>query len=363
MHRLIRWLWTDRAVGARVARAALVPAALLLWGATWARARAYRHGMLRVRTPCLPTVAVGSLAVGGAGKTPIAAWVAGFYAARGVRPGVVLRPYGGGDEVGVHERLTPAAVVVAATDRLAGIARAAARGARVAVLDDALQRLDVARDVNVAVVSAEAAHAVPWTLPAGPWRERWSALRRADVVVITRKQAQRAAVRRVAARVRQAAPGRPIVTARLRLAAFVGLRSGRRQAAATLRGRRVVVACGIADPGSFATQCRGLGLRVARLVAWGDHHAIGEADVTHVLQAAAVADYVVVTEKDAAKLRSRWPAGRPEPLVAALEVVWEDGEVELRKLLATCSPPTAVRHPAPPRRFPEGERLTADPAG
>ena len=54
---------------------------------------------------------------------------------------------------------------------MAGAERALANGAQVLVLDDAYQRLDVRRDLNLAVVSAETTRAVRWSLPAGPWRE------------------------------------------------------------------------------------------------------------------------------------------------------------------------------------------------
>ena len=39
------------------------------------------------------------------------------------------------------------------------------------VLDDAYQRRDVRRDLNILVMSAETTRAVRWSLPAGPWRE------------------------------------------------------------------------------------------------------------------------------------------------------------------------------------------------
>src|SRR5437879_13884893 len=103
-----------------------------------------------VRLP-LPTIAVGNLSVGGTGKTPLAAWIAGYCAARGRTPGIRLRGYGG-DEPLVHRRLVPQAVVVANPDRVAGAAAAQAQGARVLVLDDAYQLLGVGRDLNIAVV-------------------------------------------------------------------------------------------------------------------------------------------------------------------------------------------------------------------
>jgi len=60
-----------------------------------------------------------------------------------------------------------------------------------------------------------------------------------------------------------------------------------------------------------------------QLTAYQDHHAYPPGDVARLAQAAKDADYVVVTEKDAVKLRGRWPADAPEPLVAQLAVRWE----------------------------------------
>ena len=39
---------------------------------------------------------------------------------------------------------------------------------------------------------------------------------------------------------------------------------------------------------------------------------------------------MVLTEKDAVKLRDRWPASVPEPLVAVLDLTWELGEAAIR---------------------------------
>jgi tetraacyldisaccharide-1-P 4'-kinase len=80
----------------------------------------------------------------------------------------------------------------------------------------------------------------------------------------------------------------------------------------------------VADPGSFAAQLGAAGASV-QLLAYHDHHPYGAHDVARLVQAAAGADYVVITEKDAVKLRPRWPEDVPEPLVAVLEVRWERG--------------------------------------
>jgi tetraacyldisaccharide 4'-kinase len=322
-HRLIRWLWTSRRIDARLARAALLPISGL-WLA-WMRSRtsAYARGWLPVHELPLPSVAVGNLTVGGSGKTPIAMWIARYFAEKGVTPGILLRGYGGGDEAKVHARALPSAHVVADPDRVAGGERALARGAAVLILDDAFQRLDVRRDLNVLVVSAETTRAVRWPLPAGPWRESLDAVRRADLIVVTRKRATREAAETLAAELRGHFPG-PVVLAHLGLARLEGLLSGQETAPDSLLGRRVVAASAIGDPGSFVAQIKATGAAV-QVATWKDHHEYRQEDVAWLAHAARRADHLVITEKDAVKLRDQWPADAPEPLVAVLDLTWEEG--------------------------------------
>jgi len=136
--RVIWWLWGP-STAARLTRARAHPLAGAYW--TVMKLRAARARGDAVRLP-LPTIAVGNLSVGGTGKTPLAAWIAAYCAARGRTPGILLRGYGG-DEPLVHRRLVPQAVVVANPDRVAGAVAARAQGAHVLVLDDAYQLLGV----------------------------------------------------------------------------------------------------------------------------------------------------------------------------------------------------------------------------
>ncbi len=313
---VVHWVWGDSGL-ARVARLPLMPLAGLYWAVMKVRAARRREA---VRLP-LPAIAVGNLSVGGTGKTPLAAWIAEYCAARGRTPAILLRGYGG-DEPDVHRRLAPRAVVVANPDRVAGAGTARAQGAQVCVLDDAYQLTGVARDLNIVVVSAESARGSPWPLPAGPWRERWDALGRADLIVVTRKSGSPAAAGAIADRLARARPHAPICVAALELDRLEGMQSGAVHRMDTLAGRPVVAAAGIADPASFGAQLRAAGASV-QLVAYQDHHLYVPADVERLARAARAGDYVVVTEKDAVKLRSRWPRAVPEPLVAVLTVRWE----------------------------------------
>ena len=321
-HRLVRWLWTSRRPDARLARLALLPASGLWRGAMAARELAYERGWFGVQDLPLPSVAVGNLTVGGSGKTPVAIWIARHYVSAGLIPGILLRGYGG-DEVLVHQHAVPEAQVVADPDRVSGAERALARGAEVLVLDDAYQRLDVRRDLNIAVVSAETTRAVRWSLPAGPWREGLGALDRADAVIVTRKRATAEAASALAGQLHSRVEG-PIAIAHLGLRYLEGMVSGTRQPAAALAGKRVVAASGIADPDAFVAQTKATGAAV-QVATWKDHHDYRDEDVAWLAHAARRADHVVITQKDAVKLRNRWPSSVPEPLVAMLDLEWEEG--------------------------------------
>jgi tetraacyldisaccharide 4'-kinase len=335
-HRLIRWLWTSRRLDARLARLGLLPAAAVWRAGMSVRELAFRRGWRASHALPLPSVAVGNLTVGGSGKTPIASWIARHYAARGCRPGILLRGYGA-DEVLVHRHDVPEAVVVANPDRVAGAVRAVAEGAQVLVLDDAFQRLDVLRDLNVLVVSAETTLAVRWPLPAGPWREGWGALERADFVVVTRKRATAEVAAQLALDIGQRSSV-PIAIAHLGLHHLEGMLSGRQQPVDTLRGRRVVAATAIADPDAFVAQVKRTGAHV-QVATWRDHYNFRDEDVAWLARAARKADQVVLTAKDAVKLRDRWPASAPEPLVAILNVRFETGGDALATALNALVPP------------------------
>ncbi len=324
------WLWSNRSLSAKLTRLSLLPPSLMYRATMAMRARVYRMGLLARSEAPVPVVAVGNLTVGGSGKTPICSWIARYYADQGLQAGICLRGYGG-DEGKVHRRLAPSAIVVENPDRVAGALEAIANGAEVVVLDDAFQRLDIVRDLNIALVSTESSRAVRWTLPAGPWREGMGALRRADLVVVTRKRADFRSAEAVAGRL-EARVHKPVAIARLGVTGFSSLLGGEDVPVESLDGARVLAAAGIADPDTFASQCTELGARV-RMLPLQDHHDFTVSDMNRMVQASGTVDYVVVTEKDAVKLRSMWPSHAREPIVACLDVDWEVGLTELETAL------------------------------
>ncbi len=349
---MARVVWYGEGFDALLARAVLTPfewiygAAALVDGAR----RASGAG----RTP-VPTVSIGNLTVGGTGKTPLAAWFAAQLRTRGRAPALLLRGYGD-DEALVHAALNPDVPVFADADRRRAAALAIAQGATALVLDDAFQHRQMPRDVDVVVVSADLWSDLPVRLlPAGPFREPLTALRRAHLVIVTRKAASSGRAAEVAQQLTRASGGVPLAVVHLapgRLSAWTG---GASESIETLRGQRVLAVSGIGAPDAFLAQLGAAGAQVQD-ASFGDHHAYTARDVERLLSRASRMDRVVCTLKDAVKLGPQWPAHAPRLWYLSQSVVVETGlesvEAVLDRLMSPAASPTPAS--AGPERSPHG---------
>lgn len=348
------WLGADGV--ARAARALLLPAERLFGGVVGARDVLYDAGWLRSHDVALPAISVGNLTVGGTGKTPIAAWIASELLIRGMQPAIVLRGYGD-DEPLVHKILNPSIPIVLNADRVAGVAEAARRGADIAVLDDAFQHRRARRRADLVLISADRWTGEERLLPAGPWREPLSAVRRASLAVVTRKAAGAAAVDAVYHRLSEVAPAVPRVAIHLAPDVLVhaaplpstdassatSATSAERKAsgagvgAATrplesLAGRSVHAILSIADPTAFVGQLEALGARV-RCSVFPDHHVFTAREIAELLQRVDTSETVVCTLKDAVKLAPLWPRLGPGLWYVSQRVVVERGIGGLEHIL------------------------------
>ncbi len=308
--RTLEHVWYGTDAGAALARTVLTPASLVYGGIAGTRDALYDIGWLHTHHPPISVVSVGNLTVGGTGKTPIAAWIARGLRARGAHPAIVLRGYGD-DEPLVHRALNRAVPVIVGEDRLAAVARAATDGADIAVLDDGFQHRRIARDADLVLVSADQWTDVQRLLPAGPWREPLHAVRRATLIVVTRKAAYDDVVDHVHDRLATIAPVVPRVSVRLVPHDLVNaLDRSETERLATVVGARVGAVMSIGDPTSFIAQLRAMGGRFdahkdSRV--FPDHHAFTDRDVADTAQSLRHVDIVLCTLKDAVKLAARWP--------------------------------------------------------
>ncbi len=341
------YVWSSPAAGAHAVRLLLAPCAWLFRQIVARRNAAFDAREARGQMPAaaLPALSVGNLTVGGTGKTPIASWFASQLRERGASPALVLRGYGD-DEWRVHGLLTPGVPVIVSPDRSIGLVTARSEQCDCAVLDDAFQHRQVKRVADIVLVSADAWGEPPRLLPAGPFREPLSSLRRASAVVITIKAAPAPVVNALRESISRAAPDVPVAEVRLapgriRLAASVGAGAGSsgpsrglQHEQSWLRGRKLVLVSAIADPAAFRAQMEAAGANVCHHAIFPDHHAFSADDVREILLRADVSTEVLCTLKDAVKLVPVWPRAGAALWYVSQTVVVERGAEVLDQAVA-----------------------------
>jgi len=328
---MIEAVWTGRGKRARALRMMLTPAEALYRAVVVTRGKLYDWRIFRATDFSVPVLSVGNLSVGGTGKTPVAAWFARKFLEKGLAPAIVLRGYGG-DEVIVHERLNEGIPIIAAADRVRGIRDAIAEGVDVVVLDDAFQHRRARRDADVLLVNADAWTGKPRLLPAGPWREPLRAARRATLVIITRKTADRSVVEDVKRALANAAPRVPVAIAYLAPGHLKSTATGQTLPLHALNGADLTAIAAIAHPASFFKQLTELGA-VVRPFSFPDHHAFTRAEARNLAAEAGNSDFVVCTLKDAVKLESLWPAEAGSLWYVSQRLRIEDGQDNIDRLL------------------------------
>jgi tetraacyldisaccharide 4'-kinase len=329
---LVERLWYGDDAMASLSRSLLTPVERLFGGVVGARDILYDAGWLPASETAIPAVSVGNLTVGGTGKTPIAAWIARGLEARGAHPAVILRGYGG-DETLVHRVLNPTIPVIVGADRVAAVATAASQGADIAVLDDAFQHRRVQRLADLVLISADRWTTDARLLPAGPWREPLKAVRRATLVIVTRKAASDRTVELVHERLSHVAPAIPRVSVRLDAGDLIRADDPLvTRPLDAIVGKTIHCILSIADPAAFVAQLEQCGARVEASI-FPDHHPFSAAEVAQMTAGFHATDWVVCTLKDAVKLAPHWPRLAPPLWYVSQQVMVERGVGGLERVL------------------------------
>jgi tetraacyldisaccharide 4'-kinase len=314
---VLRRLWERQGgAGTRVLGTLLMPAELGFRAGVRARNAFYRSGLVDSHAPPIPAISVGNITVGGTGKTPMVRWLVRQLVRRGWTPGILHGGYAE-DEPELHRRWFPRLPVVADRDRLRGAGIAMEAGADVLVLDDAFQHRRFGRDLDIVLVAAETWSKHARLLPRGPYREAPHSLRRADIVVVTRRTTGPEAAARVQDQAARISGGQ---TARvhLRPGAWLDPDGSPRHAAP---GEALAVAA-VGRPDDFFRQAESAGARLRDAIAFRDHHRYTAAEAAELADLAAGRP-LVMTAKDAIKLAALMP--RADLWILEQDLVFESG--------------------------------------
>lgn len=283
----------------------MLPLTPLFRVAVAARTFSYASGWTTPQSLEWPVVSVGSISMGGAGKTPLVIRLAELLKAEGMNVDVLSRGYGRrskatecvapegrperfGDEPLLIARNAGVPVFVGASRFAAGLlAEHSLKRPGVHLVDDGFQHRQLARAADIVLVGKQDLDDT--LLPGGNLREPLSALQRASFFVV--RAEERDLVRNL--RARELSQPVWLVNRRVEVPAM---------------GERSIIFCGIARPDDFfsevTAQAESTGSRVVSSRRFPDHHRYTSADMEQLakLAIASRADGFLTTEKDAVKL-------------------------------------------------------------
>jgi tetraacyldisaccharide 4'-kinase len=267
----------------------------------WLKRRVTAHKAQPI-DPRVPVIVVGGITAGGTGKTPCLIALSQVLVKRGYRVGVVSRGYGRkspeatifvevehnaadvGDEPLLIKRTVPAAQVLVAQSRQEGVLRLLeAKKVDVILSDDGLQHYSLYRDLEILIIDASRALGNGFLLPVGPLREPRSRLATVDCVLVRNGDHPATSFVYVIKGFRNEGTGE-------RLSLDAGL--------AAWQGAQVVAATGLGQPEQYFQMLRRKGLTFES-VAVADHAVLPMKEII----ASYVADVVLITGKDAVKLK------------------------------------------------------------
>ena len=294
------------------------------------RAFFFDTGVLKQSKVSVPVISVGNLTTGGTGKTPVVQFLLGRLKRLGKTAGIVSRGYGGevkqptvlpgdmeleelarkfGDEPAMYRSMNSNFVGVG-TRRFDVSLKLlkTCNDVEVIVADDTFQHRYLYRDLDIVVLDATRPMSDYRFLPMGRARESFHALRRADLVFLTkvnlvdRKQLSRLYERAE----RFIKSDVAIVELDFKLDSIYRLGNQKdRQELDFFKQKKTVLLSALGNPAAFEAQVREtLGANVLKHFRFADHHRYCLSDLGDVVNFCTeqgIAD-VLLTEKDAVKI-------------------------------------------------------------
>lgn len=319
----------------------LLIARVLLTPLSWLWRAGHRINMSRQlaarRMLKTPVVSVGSLSMGGTGKSPMVAHMAARLREQGRNPAILTRGYGRrstqpvvivprgeqanaaitGDEAQMFIRAGDAHVGIGADRFAAGELMEQKLAPDIFLLDDGFQQVRLARASDVVLIDALDPLG-GGIFPLGRLREPLESLARAHTIVVTRVEPGQdiSGIERLLRRYNAEAP---VFRCRVVPREWVEMESAAARNVAAVKFVRLGAFCGLGTPRAFWRTLEELGIEVAFRWAFRDHHRYRPEELKKLAERATRegAEALVTTEKDLMNLCDGAPA-----LVAPHKLYW-----------------------------------------
>lgn len=260
-------------------------------------------------------ISVGNITLGGTGKTTFVEYLSGLLSSQGRKVAVLSRGYGRniakqgaqgiGDEPAMLQKKLPNVQVVVNKNRIKAAFKAINDyGSQVLILDDGFQQWRICKDLEIVTLDAADPFGNYRLLPAGFLREPLSALKRADVFVLTQVGLIQN-IDELTDELKRINPKALIIESIHRPEGFAGISNPDEFLGVdALRGKNALIFSGIGNPQGFENSISGLGINIAKSLKFSDHHDYTQVDIDNIIKEARQLNLetIITTHKDAVKI-------------------------------------------------------------
>ena len=275
----------------------------------------------------IPTICIGNIVVGGAGKTPVSMKICKMLTKAGYKPHFISKGYAGtikestlvetwhspksvGDESLLLSEIASTWIGI---NRIQSANLAKKNGADCLILDDGFQNPSIDKDFSIIVVDGEQEFGNKRVLPAGPLRESiLRGLSRTNVVVVIGK---------INKTLKMLIPSTiPVFRAKFEI----------KKDNEIFKGKKVTAFAGIAYPSKFFKTLEAQGAKIIKEVSYPDHYIYNENDLLNLAEIAnKTKSILVTTKKDFVRIPKTY-----RPLINTLdgEIIFEKEDIITEQL-------------------------------
>lgn len=297
----------------------LLPFSLIYQSIIWLRNRLYDLSIFKSKAYQIPTIVIGNLAIGGAGKSPMTEFLIKLFKDK-YNLAILSRGYGRktkgflhvnidsnaievGDEPLQFKKKFPDITVAVCENRCFGIEQLSTKQ-NLIILDDAYQHRKLQAGFYILLFDFNSLFEPFLPLPTGNFRDIFSSSKRANLIVITKcpkniSTEQRSFIKNKISKYTSA----PIFYSTIQY--LNAIASHDKNKIDNLNDYDIVLLCGIANPKPLVKYIKGLGNRVT-LIKYPDHHNYSENDLQKVIDVyhsvSSKKKIILTTEKDVQRI-------------------------------------------------------------
>lgn len=288
----------------------------------------FDKGIFKQKRVSAKIISVGNITVGGSGKTPTVIYIAKLLKQHSINVGILSRGYErdskgyklvsdgtnlllsvkeSGDEIVLasEECKVPAAV---SEKRVIGAERLiSSQNVDAIVLDDAFQHRWIARDLDILIFDQrflmKKNSIEQQLLPLGRMREPFSAIERADIILINRKFTEK---RELPEGYKKLMRDKKIFYGYYKSAGLIDVKNEQLFSMEEFKGQKSLVVCGIARPFSFLKVLEDNEINISNRMLFKDHKEYEEKEIQLIRKKFYETNSysVVTTQKDFVKLKA-----------------------------------------------------------